>query len=52
MDMRTNSARRQYQRSGSRYASNLTDAEFALIEPMLPAAKRGRAAPNDIVAKC
>jgi putative transposase len=41
MDMWTDSARRQYQRSGPRYASDLTDAEFALIEPMLPAAKRG-----------
>ena len=35
--MWTDSARRQYQRSGTRYASDLTDAEFALIEPMLPA---------------
>ena len=41
MDMWTDSARRQYQRSGPRYASDLTDAEFALIEPMLPPAKRG-----------
>jgi hypothetical protein len=39
--MWTDSARRQYQRSGPRYASDLTDAEFALIEPMLPPAKRG-----------
>ena len=39
--MWTDSARRQYQRSGPRYASDLTDAEFALIEPLLPAAKRG-----------
>jgi len=41
MTMWTDSARRQYQRSGARYASDLTDAEFALIEPMLPAAKQG-----------
>jgi putative transposase len=41
MAMWTDSARRQYQRSGTRYASDLTDAEFALIEPMLPPAKRG-----------
>jgi putative transposase len=41
MTMWTDSARRQYQRSGPRYASDLTDAEFALIEPMLPPAKRG-----------
>ena len=39
--MWTDSARRQYQRSGPRYASDLTDAEFALIAPMLPPAKRG-----------
>ena len=30
MAMWTDSARRQYQRSGPRYASDLTDAEFAL----------------------
>jgi putative transposase len=41
MAMWTDSARRQYQRSGPRYASDLTDAEFALIEPLLPRAKRG-----------
>jgi putative transposase len=41
MAMWTDSARRQYQRLGTRYASDLTDEEFALIEPMLPAAKGG-----------
>jgi transposase len=41
MDMWTDSARRQYQRLGRRYASDLTDEEFALISPMLPPAKRG-----------
>ena len=41
MDMWTDSARRHYQRLGSRYASDLTDVEFAVIEPMLPAAKPG-----------
>lgn len=41
MGMWTDSARRQYQRSGPRYASDLTDAEFALIVPLLPRAKRG-----------
>ena len=41
MAMWTDSARRPYQRLGTRYASDLTDEEFALIEPMLPAAKRG-----------
>ncbi len=39
MDMWTDSARRQYRRLGSRYASDLTDEEFALIGPMQPAAK-------------
>ena len=39
--MWTDSARRQDQRSGTHYASDLTAAEFALIEPMLPPAKRG-----------
>ena len=37
----TDSARRQYQRLGRRYASDLTDEEFALIGPMLPPAKGG-----------
>src|ERR687898_17730 len=32
--------RRQYRRGGLRYASNLTDAEWALIEPFMPAARR------------
>ncbi len=41
MGMWTDSARRQYRRLGSRYASDLTDEEFALIGPMLPAAKPG-----------
>ena len=41
MAMWTDSARRQYQRSGPRYASDLTGGEFALLEPMLPAAKSG-----------
>jgi transposase len=40
MAMWTDSARLQYQRLSTRYASDLTDAEFALIEPMLPPAKR------------
>jgi transposase len=39
--MWTASARSQYRRSGGRYASDVTDAEFALIAPLLPAAKRG-----------
>ena len=39
--MWTASARHQYRRTGGRYATDVTDAEFALIEPLLPCAKRG-----------
>jgi putative transposase len=39
--MWTDFARRQYERPGSRYATDLTDAEFALIEPFLPPPKPG-----------
>lgn len=39
--MWTASARQHYRRSGGRYATDVTDAEFALIEPLLPAAKHG-----------
>lgn len=39
--MWTASARLQYVRSEGRYASDVTDAEFALIAPLLPAPKRG-----------
>jgi hypothetical protein len=41
--MWTPTTRRRYSRTGLRYASDLTDAEWALIEPLLPAAcGRGR----------
>lgn len=33
----TETTRRQYRRDGLRYASDLTDAEWALIEPFMPA---------------
>src|SRR4051794_9993490 len=33
--------RRAYERSGLRYPSDLTDAEWALVEPVIPPAKRG-----------
>jgi len=33
--------RRAYERSGPRYPSDLTDAEWALVEPRIPPAKRG-----------
>ncbi len=36
----TEATRRQYRRDELRYASNLTDAEWALIEPFMPAARR------------
>ena len=39
--MWTASARLQYRRSGGRYATDVTDAGFALIEPLLPSSKRG-----------
>ena len=41
--MWTPTTRRRYSRTGLRYASDLTDAEWLLIEPLLPAAcGRGR----------
>lgn len=39
--MWTASARHQYRRAGCRYATDVTDTEFALIEPLLPPARRG-----------
>lgn len=39
--MWTASARQQYARSGRRFASDVSDAEFALIAPWLPKPKRG-----------
>jgi transposase len=39
-NMWTEITRRKYEREGPRYASDLTDAEWALIEPHMPAAKR------------
>src|ERR1700758_5116477 len=38
--MWTEITRRKYAREGQRYASDLTDAEWALIEPHMPAIKR------------
>jgi len=44
----TETTRRQYRREGLRYASDLTDAEWALIEPHLPSpAKVGRPRKTD-----
>ncbi len=39
--MWTNENRARYDRSGLRYPSDVTDAEWALIEPLIPPAKRG-----------
>ena len=33
--------RRAAERSGLRYPSNLTDAEWAIVEPMIPPARHG-----------
>ncbi|WP_029581843.1 transposase, partial [Bradyrhizobium sp. URHD0069] len=39
----TEITRRQYRRDGLRYASDTTDAEWKLIEPLMPApSRRGR----------
>src|SRR3977135_2424003 len=38
--MWTKITRLKYERDGERYASDLTDAEWALIEPHMPAVKR------------
>src|SRR5258708_9773610 len=38
--MWTEITRRKYEREGQRYASDLTDAEWALVEPHMPAVKR------------
>ena len=38
--MWTEITRQKYEREAQRYASDLTDAEWALIEPHMPAAKR------------
>ena len=35
----TELTRRQHDRAGDKYASDLTDAEWALIQPLLPAHK-------------
>jgi transposase len=39
--MWTTENRRAYERSGLRYPSDLTDAEWALVAPLIPPAKRG-----------
>lgn len=39
--MGTDENRARYDRSGLGYPSDLTDAEWTLIEPLIPPAKRG-----------
>jgi transposase len=39
--MWTAANRRDYERAGQRYPSDLTDAEWALVAPLIPPAKRG-----------
>src|SRR3712207_3845119 len=39
--MWTNENRHHYDRSHLRYPSDLTDADWALVEPLIPPAKRG-----------
>ncbi len=36
----TELTRRQYERSGGKYASDATDAEWELVAPLMPAARR------------
>ncbi len=39
--MWTSENRERYERSRLRYPSDLTDEEWALVEPLIPLAKRG-----------
>jgi len=49
--MWTEIIRRKYERGGQRYASDLTDAEWALIEPHMPAAQASGPAARDRAAR-
>ena len=46
--MWTETTRPQYRREGLRYASDMTDAEWALIEPHMPAAQAAGAAAENV----
>jgi transposase len=46
--MWTETTREQYWRDGLRYASDMTDAEWAMVEPLMPADAR-RFEPHDLV---
>ena len=50
--MWTNENRTLYDRSKLRYPSDLTDEEWALVEPMIPPAKRGGRQTNGCHARC
>jgi transposase len=39
--MWTNENRAHYDRSGLRYPSDVTEAEWALVSPLIPPARRG-----------
>ena len=50
-NMWTEITRPKYERAGRRYASDLTDAEWRLIEPFMPPVKRlGRPRETDLRA--
>jgi transposase len=42
--------RRAYERKGLRYPSDLSDAEWALVEPLIPPAKRG-GRPREVIVR-
>ena len=48
----TELTRRQHAREGDRYASDLTDAEWALIEPLVPRLRMTGPLANDASARC
>ena len=47
--MWTNENRGRYDRGKLRYPSDLTDAEWALVAPLIPAAKRGEQADGAVM---
>jgi transposase len=49
--MWTEITRPKYERAGQRYASDLTDAEWAVIEPSMPARRAFGAAARDRLAR-
>ena len=49
--MWTDENRARYDRGKRRYPSDLTDAEWALVQPEIPRAKRGGISARSICAK-